>query len=102
VFSSNLVTPHLSFSAALRGQAPSQPQQEVAAGIFNTAPTPTKEQTAGQSFQAQTVSSDPTATFRACAAAGQIMAELKDAAPEEDKFLAIAKIVFNFMKGNGK
>jgi hypothetical protein len=40
--------------------------------------------------------------FRACTAAGQIMAELKDAASEEAKFLAIAKIVFKLMKGNGK
>jgi hypothetical protein len=32
----------------------------------------------------------------------QIMAELKGAASEEDKFLALAKIVFKLMKDNGK
>jgi hypothetical protein len=39
---------------------------------------------------------------RAITVAQQIMAELKDAASEEAKFLGIAKIVFNFMKDNGK
>jgi hypothetical protein len=40
--------------------------------------------------------------FRACAAAGQFMAELKDTPSEEAQFLTIAKIVFNLMKCNGK
>jgi hypothetical protein len=96
VFSSKPVKPHLSFSAALRGQAPSQPHQEVAA------PTSTQEQTAGQSVQATTESSDTEEMVRACTVAGEIMAVLKDAASEEAKFLAVAKVVFKLMKGNGK
>jgi hypothetical protein len=39
---------------------------------------------------------------RACTVAGEIMAVLKDAASEEAKVLAIAKVVFKLMKGNGK
>jgi hypothetical protein len=101
VFSSNIVKPHLSFAEALRGQAKQQPHQEVA---VNTTTTTTKDQTAGQSVQVQapTVSSDPTDMYRAIIVAQQIMAELKDAASEEAKFLGIAKIVFKFMKDNGK
>jgi hypothetical protein len=40
--------------------------------------------------------------FRTLNVAEQIMAELKGAASEEAKFLAITKIVFNLMKENGK
>jgi hypothetical protein len=101
VFSSNPVQPHLPFAAALRGQAASQPQQEVAARL-HTAPTSPKKQTPGHSVQAPTVTSDPEDMYRACTIAGQFMAELKDAASEEAKFLAIAKIVFKFMKCKGK
>jgi hypothetical protein len=61
-----------------------------------------KEQTAGQSVQAPTVRSDPTDMYREITAAQQIMAELKDAASEEAKFLGIAKIVLKFMTDNGK
>jgi hypothetical protein len=101
VFSSNIVKPHLSSAEALRGQAQKQPHQEVA---VNTTTTTTKEQTPGQSVQAQapTVSSEPTAIYTAITVALQIMAELKDAASEEAKFLGIAKIVFKFMNSNGK
>jgi hypothetical protein len=44
VFSSNPVKPHLSFAAALRGQANNQPHQEVAVTTNITAATKTKEQ----------------------------------------------------------
>jgi hypothetical protein len=39
---------------------------------------------------------------RAFSVAEQIMAELEDAASEEDRFVALAKIVFKLMKDNGK
>jgi hypothetical protein len=84
VFSSNPVTPHLSFAAAFRGQAPSQPQQKVAASINNTAPTTSKEQTAGQSVRAPNVNNDPLDMLRAFTVAGQIMAELKDTTASEE------------------
>jgi hypothetical protein len=60
------------------------------------------EQTTGQSVHATSVNSDNHAMMRACTVAQQITAELKDAASEEAKFLALAKFVFKFMKDNGK
>jgi hypothetical protein len=101
VFSSNPVKPHLSFAAALRGQAASHPQQEVAANCTTSAPK-APEQTTGQSVQATPVNSDTHDMMRACTVAQQIMAELKDAASEVAKFLALAKFVYKFMKHNGK
>jgi hypothetical protein len=102
VFSSNPVKPHLCFAAALRSQADNQPQQEVAANTNNTASTKTKERTTGQSVQAPPVNSDPLDMVRVLTVVQQIMAELKGAASEEAQFLAIVKIVFKLMKGNGK
>jgi hypothetical protein len=101
VFSSNPIKPHLSFEAALRGQAASHPQHEVATSSNTSAPTAT-EKTTGQSVQATPVNSDTDIMFRAYATARQIMKELKDAASEEAQFLAIGKFVFNLMKRNGK
>jgi hypothetical protein len=103
VFTSNPVSPHLSFAAARQGQG-SQPHQEASDPTCSpvaAAPTINVQKT-GQSVQTPTVSSDPENMFRACAAAGQSMAELKDASSEEAQFLAIAKIVFNLIKHNGK
>jgi hypothetical protein len=102
VFPSNPVKPHLSFAAALRGQADHQPHQEVAANTSNTETTKPKEQKTGKSVQAPPVNSDPLDMFRALTVVEQIMAELKGAASEEFKFLAIAKIVFKLMKENDK
>jgi hypothetical protein len=93
VFSSNPVKPHLSFAAALRGQADTQPQHEAAANSTSTSGTKVKEQAKGQSVQAPNVNSDSLDTFRALSVVGQIMAELKEA--EEAKFVALAKIVLN-------
>jgi hypothetical protein len=101
VFSSNPVKPHLSFAAALRGQAASQPQQEVVASS-NPSATRATEKTTGQSVQATPVNSDTEIMFRAYAAAGQIMNELKDAASEEAQFLTLGKFIFNLMKRNDK
>jgi hypothetical protein len=55
VFSSNAVKPHMSFAAALRGQADHQPHQEVAASTSNTDTTKTEELKTGQSVQTPTV-----------------------------------------------
>jgi hypothetical protein len=102
VFSSNPVKLHLSFTAALRGQADKQPQQKLAANSCNTsAPKPT-EQTTGQSVQAPNVNSDSLDMIRAITVAQQIMVDLKGTASEESKFLSLAKIVYNLMKDNGK
>jgi hypothetical protein len=103
VFSANPVKPHQSFAVALRGQG-NQPPHEEALAASNSEPATTKAnvQKAGQSVQAPTVNSDPLEMFRAFSVVKQIMAELKGAASEEDKFLSIAKIVFKLMKQNGK
>jgi hypothetical protein len=102
VFSANTVKPHLSFTAALRGQG-NQPPHEEAPAANNSEPAATKAnvQKAGQSDQASTVKSDSPEMFRALSVVQQIMAELKGAASEEDKFLSVAKIVFNLIKQNG-
>jgi hypothetical protein len=103
VFSSNPVKPHLSFAAALRGQG-SQPLYEEAPATSNSEPETSNPtvQKPGQSVQAPTVNSDSLEMFGALSVVQQIMAELKGAASEEDKFLLVAKIVFNLMKQNGK
>jgi hypothetical protein len=102
VFSSNPVKPNLSFAAALRGQTKTTPQQEAAAIPTSSPGTKAKEQATGQSVQAQVVNSDSLEMFRAFSVAQQIMAELKDSASEEDRFVSIAKIIFNLMKQNVK
>jgi hypothetical protein len=88
VFSSNIVKPHLSFAAALRGQGNHQPHEEALANTSNpeATATKTKVQKTGQSVQAPTVHNDPLDMFRALTVVEQIMAELKEA-----KFVAIAK-----------
>jgi hypothetical protein len=80
VFSSNPVKPHLSFAAALRGQADTQPQQEAAANSTSPSGIKTKEQALGQSVQAPNVNNDSLDMFRAFSVVEQIMAELKNAA----------------------
>jgi hypothetical protein len=102
VFSFNPIKPNLSFAAALRGQAEIQPQQGAAANYTSTSGTKANEQATGQSVQAPNVQSDSLDMIRAFSVVEQIMAELKVAASEEDKFVALAKIVFKFMKENGK
>jgi hypothetical protein len=85
VFSSNPVKPHLSFAAALRGQAGYQPHQELATNSTNTSATKPSEPTTPN------VNSDPQDMVRAFTVAGQIMAELQDTASEESKFVENGK-----------
>jgi hypothetical protein len=102
MFSSKLLTPHLSFAAALRGQADHQPHQETAAttNYTETAPTKMKVHAIRRLVQVPTVNSDFLDLLRAMTVVQQIVAELKGAASEEDKFLTLAKIVFKLMKDN--
>jgi hypothetical protein len=103
ILSSNPVKPHLSFAAALHGQG-NQPLHEEAPAARNFEPAATKPnvQETCQSVEAPTVNNDSLNMFRAFSVVEQIMAELNGAASEEAKFVALAKIVFKFMKGNGK
>jgi hypothetical protein len=60
--------------------------------------TQKRRQETGQSVQAPNESGDTQEEmFRAYTVAQQIMAELKGAASEEAKFLALAKFVYKFM-----
>jgi hypothetical protein len=100
-FSSDPLKTHLSFTAAHRGQG-SQPLYEEAPATSNSEPTitnPTIQKT-GQSVQAPTVNSDSLEMFRALSVVQQIMAELKGAESEEDKFFVRSKnsIKFNAAK----
>jgi uncharacterized MAPEG superfamily protein len=70
----------------------------------NSEPAATKHnvQETGQSVQAQDVNNNSQDMFRAFTVIQQIMVELKCSASERAKFVALAKIVFKFMKENGK
>jgi hypothetical protein len=105
VFSSNITKPHLSFAAALRGQADQLNRKTVASTSEHESPntkTKSTQQEAVKSVPHPTVYSDPLDVFRALTAVEQIRAELKGAVAEEAKILDITKIVFNLMKQNGK
>jgi hypothetical protein len=82
VFSSNPVSSHLSFAAALRGQGNQQPQEEAPAKINNPEATTTKNnvQKIGQSVQASPVNSETLDMVRALTVVEQIMSDLKGAA----------------------
>jgi hypothetical protein len=110
VFTSSYTTPGLSFAAALGKKAEKTQQSQthqnpvtaettVAQGKASAA---LQQNQAGQSVQATPVNSDTERMFRAYAAAGQIMNELKDAGSEEAQFLTLGKFIFNLMKRNDK
>jgi hypothetical protein len=108
---SNLTTPGVSFAAALRGSAAQQQQQPQArqspvadppAGVNLSTPASGRPQNAGQSVRAPTVSSQPLDNMlRVVTAVQQIMTEFNGAVSEEDKIVAITKIVLNLMKQDG-
>jgi hypothetical protein len=109
VFSSALTTPGVSFAAALRGSTDQQgPQahQVPAAGQPRTekqsVQTPAPQQKTGQSVQTPHVNSQPLDDMlRVVTIVQQIMTEFNGSVSEEDKIVAITKIVFNLMKQNG-
>jgi hypothetical protein len=109
--SSNLTTPGVSFAAALRGSAAQQQQPPQArqspvadppAGENYSTPASGRQQNAGQSVRAPTVSSQPLNNMlRVVTAVQQIITEFNGAVSEEDKIVAITKIVLNLMKQDG-
>jgi hypothetical protein len=110
VFSSNLTTPGVSFAAALRGSTAQQqdpqachvPVADPLTGMQSRKPAPGQQQEPGQSFRAQNVNSQPLDnTLRVVTVVQQIMTEFNGAVSEEEKILAITKIVLNLMKHNG-
>jgi hypothetical protein len=107
---SNLTTPGVSFAAAIRGgAAQQQPQARQVpgeasphAGAKLRTPAPGDQQKGGQSIQAPTVSSQPLDNMlRVATVVQQIMTEFSGAMSEEDKIVAITKIVLNLMKQSG-
>jgi hypothetical protein len=102
VFSSTFAKPHLSFTAALPGQA-DQLHQEVAASTSEPKPpkTKSKQQLTGHSLPAPIVNPDTLDMLRALTVEQQ-MTEFKGAVSEEAMIFTITKIVINLMKENGK
>jgi hypothetical protein len=113
VFSSNRTTAGVSFAAALRGGAAQRDQQSQSqarqppvadppAGAKHNAPAPGCHQNSGQSVRAPTVSRQPLDNMlRVVTAVQQILTEISGAVTEEDKIVAITKIVLNLMKQDG-
>jgi hypothetical protein len=104
VFSYKLTTPGVSFAAALRGGAARQQPEalQVHAGAKLSTPATGDQQKAGQSVRAPTVSSQPVDNIlRVVTFVQQIMTEFSGAVPEEEKTVAITKIVLNLMKQDG-
>jgi hypothetical protein len=112
VFSSRTTSPGVSFAAALRAntqqqQAPHlvpQASKSKVAEMGTPAPVMVNQQQkeSGQSAQASNVSSASLNNmFRVATAVQQIMTELNGAVSEEDKIVAITKIVLNLMKQDG-
>jgi hypothetical protein len=101
-FSSNPVNTNLSLTAAHSGQAETQQQKEATANSTSTSGTKVKEQATDQSIQAPNINSDSLDIYRAFSVVQEIMAELKSAAFEEAKFIALATFVSTFMEENRK
>jgi hypothetical protein len=111
VFSPTLTTPGVSFAAALCGRSEDQ-QQPTARQVMAapgapqpriSAPPPLpKQQATCQSVPAPNVNSSPTVNMlRVVTVVQQIMTEFNGSVSEEQKIVAITKIVLNLMKQNG-
>jgi hypothetical protein len=109
VFSSNHITPGVSFAAALRGSAEQleQPQANQVpvtsppAGGIKHIPASTLQQETRQSVQASNVNSQSLDNMlRIITVVQQIMTEFNGAVSEKDKIGSITKIVLNLMKQN--
>jgi hypothetical protein len=108
-FTSHLTTPSFSFTAALRGsaaqqqrpQAPQATEADPPTGVNQSNPT-SVHQKSGQSVRSPTASSQPLDNMlRVVTVVQQIMTEFNGAVSEEEKIVAITKIVLNLMKQNG-
>jgi hypothetical protein len=112
MFSSSLTTPGVSFSSAFRGSADHQrpqagnistagPPTEIHVQVYNITASATKLQS-GQSVRAPIIHSQPLDNkLKVVTAVQQIMTEFNGALSEEDKRVAITKIVLILMKHNG-
>jgi hypothetical protein len=110
VFSSARTNPGVSFAAALQGsgdqqQQPQANQVPVATShtkVKQNIPAPALQQTTGQSVQASHVTSQPFDNMlKVVTVVQQIMTEVSGALSEEEKIVAITKIVLKLMNQNG-
>jgi hypothetical protein len=110
VFTSKYTTSGLSSAAPLRNNAWHQQQRiprEVPvasppAGVKLSTPASGQQQKAGQSVRAPTINSQPLDNMlRVVTTVQQIMTEFNSVVSEEDKIVAITKIVLNLMKLDG-
>jgi hypothetical protein len=110
VFSSNIITPGVSFATALRGSG--DQQQQTQTSQISVAPPPTTakqnirapvlQQTTGQSVQASLVNSEHLDNMlRVIIVVQQMMTEVSGAMSEEENIVAITKIVLKLMNQNG-
>jgi glycerate kinase len=109
VFSSNIITPDVSFAAALRGSGDQQQQSQksqVPVALPSTAvkqdvPAPALQHT-GQSVQAPLVKSQTLDNMlRIVTVVQQIMTEVSGAQSQEEQIVAITKIVLKLMNQDG-
>jgi hypothetical protein len=99
-FSSNLTTPGLSFAAALRGPT-EQPKQQHQQNRREEVQC-SEQLNKGQSVQASPNTIEPMDNMlKVISVVQQIMTELGGAVSEEARIVAITKIVFKLMRGNG-
>jgi hypothetical protein len=106
LFTSAYVVPGQSFAAALRGDSQQQPPMRQ---NHKVKPNPADQtefqpptQQTGQSVQAPTVHSSPLDDmFKVATVVQQIMTGLNGAVSEEEKIVAITKIVLNLMRRDG-
>jgi hypothetical protein len=109
VFTSNLTTPGVSFAAALRGGTQQQQPQALQVSTPERPPTkkhsvsaPVQPHQSGQSVRAQNTNSQSLdSMLRVVTVVQQIMTEIKGVVSEEEKIVAITKIVLNLMKQDG-
>jgi DNA replication initiation complex subunit (GINS family) len=110
VLSSNLTTQGVSFAAALRGSTVQQQQRQARQvpvadplpEVKLSTPASRQKQIEGRSVRAPTVNSQPLENMlRVVTAVQQITTEFNGAVSEEDKIVAITKIVLNLMNQNG-
>jgi hypothetical protein len=111
VFSSNYNKPSLSFAAALRNsdeqQQQTHPQRASLAGPTpvgkRSVPAPVRRKDAGQSVPATNVNSSPLDNMlRLVTVVQQITTQFNGAWSDEEKVVAITKIVLNLLKPNGQ
>jgi hypothetical protein len=103
VISSNTIAPGVSFAAALRRGAAQQqrPQATPPTVVEPTPPAPGHKEISGQSVRPRTVNSQTfDNTLKVVTVVQQIMTEFNGALSEEEKIMAITKIVLNLMKSN--